>query len=118
MWTAVKILAVVCASLLTLIFIAILVMTTRPALLMGVSGDGLARSIAGGNPASDGGGCTKRRNGDWKCWVHGPEANGTYLVDVNWMGCWTATPVRRQVDRGNSGQVKGCIELGDIITFN
>jgi len=117
-WTAVKILGIACATLLTLIFIAILVMTTRPALLMGVSGDSLARSIAGGDSSSDGGTCDKQPDGDWNCSVHGPDANGTYLVDVNWLGCWTATPNHRQSDRPSPGVVKGCIELGDIVTFN
>lgn len=115
MWTAVKIAAAVSAVLLTLVFIGLLVMVTRPALLTGVSGTSLALSLSGGDGSGVGGACSKRPDGDWNCSVSGRNANGAYLVDVDWMGCWTAVP---RPGPGSSQREKGCIELSDIINLD
>jgi len=111
-WKAVKIAAVIGGGLLALFFIALVIMVSRPALLVGVSGDDLAYSVSGGVGGSEGGSCSKQDDGDWLCGVSGPKARGEFKVDVDWTGCWRAEAVRRPDERH-----EGCIRLGDVITL-
>lgn len=113
MWTAVKIIAVVSATLLALLFLATLVMVTRPALLLGVSSDALANSIAQ-DFSFDQGTCSKLANENWRCSIEGSGASGTYEVDVDWMGCWKSVPA---TSTASGVDASGCIELGDVVTF-
>lgn len=117
MWTAAKIIGVVIAAVLTLMFIVLLVMVTRPALLIGVDGNTLAESVSGGNGAYDEGTCRKQEDGNWVCRVKGPNT-GTYEVDVNWMGCWSGTLLSKPHDSDQARETSGCIELADIISFD
>lgn len=115
MWTAVKIIGVIAATLLTLIFIFILIMVTRPAILAGVDGTYLANSLAGssGEPA-----CRKADDDRWDCYQLGSPLTH-YRAEVDWMGCWKATRISRNYESGlNPKRLDGCIELGDIITFD
>jgi hypothetical protein len=112
-----KITALVCGVLVTLLFIVLLIMVTRPALLTGVSGDYLSNSVNG----SDGGqACRKLEGGDWRCTSGSGRA---FRVEVDWMGCWKIKPKREIPDDPMSEgpgehSTKGCIELGDVVTFD
>ena len=115
MWTAVKIVGVASAVLLTVAFLVILVLVTRPAVLAGVDGTYVANSLAGssGEPA-----CRKVEDGSWDCYQLGKPLT-RYRVKVDWMGCWDATRLSRNFESGlNPKHLDGCIELGDIITFD
>lgn len=115
-WKAFKLVGIVCAGLLTVVFVVLLVLVTRPVLLTGVSGYDLAHSVAGATSASEGGNCRKLPDSRWRCSVTGPDANGSYLVKVNWMGCWTATPTGPPKPEVTTRHT-GCIELGDVVTL-
>ncbi|HRV60304.1 MAG TPA: hypothetical protein P5138_06710 [Solirubrobacterales bacterium] len=117
MWTAVKIGAIIGGVLLTLTFIAILIMVTRPAVLTGVAGPDLANSVARIDQSSEGS-CRKVSGGTWDCDVHGPNANGSFQVEVDWLGCWKAERTGPASGSGLPAERDGCIELGDIITFD
>ena len=117
MWTAVKIGGIISGVLVTLLFIGLLVMVTRPALLTGVDGNTLAESVSGGNGPYDEGSCSKQDDGSWVCRVKGPNT-GTFEVDVNWMGCWTGTPTSQSSGPDSARETSGCIELADIISFD
>jgi len=109
-----KLAALICGVLLTLLFIALLIMVTRPALLTGVSGDYLSNSFNGSvyGPA-----CHKIEGGDWRCVSESGDAS---RLEVDWMGCWKSFPVANTPDSEESGpdHGSGCIQLGDILTFN
>lgn len=114
MWTAVKIAGLVSGILLTIAFIAILILVTRPAVLLGVDGDSVANSVAGhsGEPA-----CRKLESDDWRCYQLGsppPE----YRVEVDWMGCWKATRLSRSAGSGDPKRLEGCIDLDDIVALD
>lgn len=112
MWTAVKIGAIISAVLLTLAFIGILIMVTRPALLSGVSSDSLAHSLDGPNY----GDCRKLEDDNWEC--SSPEGL-THRVEVDWLGCWKVVETQRQDDRvALTEPESGCIELEDIVRIN
>lgn len=122
LWKVVKIAVIVSGTMLTLFFIGLVVMVTRPALLVGVDGSSLAYSLSGGLSGSSEGGSCSKADGAWRCSVHGPNATGSFDVDVNWMGCWKArsrNPAARQAgpDPRQAGpdQLSGCIQLGDVI---
>lgn len=117
MWTVVKIAGIVSAVLVTLLFIALLVMVTRPALLIGVDGNTLAESVSGGNGPYDEGTCRKQDDGNWVCRVKGPNT-GTFDVNVNWMGCWTGVPAGQSSGSDQARETAGCIDLNDIISFD
>ena len=103
-WRAVKIAAIVSAVLVTLAFLTLLIAVTRPVILWGVNGERLASSVGHGT-------CAKVAGGDWDCHTSADPPTH-YRVDVDWMGCWKAEP------RNGSGRLEGCIELGDIVTFD
>lgn len=107
-WKAVKIAGIASAVLLSVVFIAILVLTTRPALLMGVGPTRLAHSIEreGGSVF-----CRDLPGDEWRC--RNTDTGIEYRVDVDWMGCWKAEPLR-----DGTGRLDGCIELGDVVTFD
>ncbi len=119
-WKGVKVLGIVSAVLLTLAFFFILIMVTRPALLVGVSGDDLAHSLANTTSPSGGSNCRKEPEGNWTCNFAPPDGSWTrYEVAVDWLGCWDATALGRPGE-GASGTStpdprSGCIELGDVI---
>lgn len=118
MWAAVKIGAIIGAVGIMFLFLGLVVMVTRPALLTGVDGSSLAYSVSGGmSGSSDGGVCTKGEDGDWTCSVHGPSANGTYAVDVDWTGCWDASLTADRSKFAGPQSLSGCIKLGDVITI-
>ncbi|MCB0869886.1 MAG: hypothetical protein KDB52_03555 [Solirubrobacterales bacterium] len=106
MKTALKVIAIVSATLLTLVFIVILILATRPALLMGVGPSRLAHSIEKDQGTVF---CQDLPEG-WRC--KNVDKGIEYDVNVDWMGCWKAEP------RNGSGRLEGCIELGDIVTFD
>ena len=113
-WKTVKIAGIVSAVLITLLFVAILILVTRPAVLVGVDGTYLANSLAGGTGEPE---CRKAGDGTWDCYQLG-NPPPRYRVEVDWMGCWEAarlTPARGSSD---PRERDGCIELGDIITFD
>ncbi len=119
-WTGVKILGIVSAVLLTLAFILILVMVTRPAILVGTSSDSLAHSLANTTSPSGGANCREAPEGNWTCNFAPPDGLWTrYEVTVDWLGCWDAT--LPGADSSTSGtpssqmDKSGCIELGDVI---
>lgn len=112
MWTAVKIAAITGATLLILLFVALLVMVSRPALLVGVSGEDLAHSLRGGSGAPY---CEKSGDGNWACELEADKAMTRYEVDVNWMGCWKARRIGGPVTEFTPASRDGCIELGDVI---
>ena len=112
MWTAVKIGAIISAVLLTLAFIAILIMVTRPALLTGVSSDSLAHSLDG--PYY--GDCRKLEDDSWVC--VSPDGL-TRRLEVDWLGCWKVVDTQRQGEQATAaGPESGCIELEDIVRIN
>ena len=106
MWTAVKIAGIVAAMVVTLAFLCLLVLVTRPAVLLGVSDSSLASSVNGGSTSER----CQSSSGEWICPVEGV---GAYRVWVDWMGCWKGVRVDDP-----SARIDGCIELGDIITFD
>lgn len=114
MWTAVKAGAIVGGVLLTLSFLALLIMVTRPALFVGVDGSALAYSIGEGESSS--GECNKTPGGDWRCHLIGGDISGKFKVSVNWMGCWKATLVQASPEASPPAKTDGCIQLGDVIT--
>ncbi len=113
-WKVVKIGAIASGVIVMLAFIGLLVMVTRPALLVGVDGSALAYSIGDGEASS--GDCNRSTGGDWRCHLLGGEVSGRFDVNVNWMGCWTATLDRASPGANPPGQLDGCIQLGDVIT--
>jgi hypothetical protein len=119
-WKGVKVLGIASAVLLTLAFLFILIMVTRPALLVGVSGDDLAHSLANTTSPSGGSNCRKAEDGDWVCNFAPPGGLWTrYEVTVDWLGCWEAgLPGTDSSASGTAGSryyKSGCIELGDVI---
>ena len=112
MWTVVKIAGIVSAVLVTLLFIALLVMVTRPALLLGVSESSLSSSI---QDETTGAGCEKGPAGEWFCVL---DDDRRFRVDVDWMGCWQAETNEPAVRSNLPSKRDGCIELADIITFD
>jgi hypothetical protein len=118
-WKGVKILAVASAALVTLLFIGILIMVTRPALLLGVDGESLANSVAGRSGQLD---CRQLPDDTWLCPKSGRHRTPA-RVDVDWMGCWKIKPKREIPDDPMSEgpgdlDATGCIELGDIFAFD
>ena len=110
-WTVVKIGAAIGAALLALLFIALLVMVTRPALLVGVSGDSLSNSLQGsGGQAA----CKKAGNDDWTCSREADQGMTRYRVNVDWVGCWKAERVSGPVTEFTPAASDGCIQLGDV----
>lgn len=115
MWTAVKIVGAVCAVLLCLVFVLILVLTTRPAVLTGVGGSDLGRSVSESDAATP---CSKGSDGNWNCPRETNLGVARYRVDVDWMGCWKADRVAGPDTRLSPSEKSGCIELGDLIVFD
>lgn len=109
-WRAVKIAAIVSAVLITLAFLTLLVAVTRPVILWGVNSERLASSIGHGT-------CAKVAGGDWDCHTSADPPTH-YRVDVDWMGCWKATLTEPEPNPGIPGHRDGCIDLGDVITFD
>ncbi len=119
-WKGVKILGALSAVVLGLLFIFILIMVTRPALLVGVSADDLAHSLANTTSPSGGSNCRKEADGNWTCNFAPPDGSWRrYEVSVDWLGCWDATlPGADTSTSGTSSSPydkSGCIELGDVI---
>jgi len=112
-WKAVKILGAVSAVLVTLVFIVILILVTRPAVLLGVDGESLSTSLAGHSGLPD---CRKQPDGSWVCPRPG-RPPVSYRAEVNWMGCWKAASLAPATGQDVLRQLDGCIELGDIFTF-
>ncbi len=111
MLTVAKWVAVTLGVVVTLLFLALLVMVTRPAVLAGVSGNYLSRSVGG----EDGGAtCRKLDDGNWRCST--PSGPGL-TINVDWMGCWKviAPP---ETDPLSAPAGSDCIQLDDIFTFD
>lgn len=109
-WKAVKIAAIVSAVLATVAFLTFLIAVTRPALLWGVDGESLRRSVGHGT-------CEELADGGWDCHVSADPPTH-YRVDVDWMGCWKATLTEPEPSDLIPAERDGCIELGDVITFD
>jgi hypothetical protein len=112
-WNVIGIGVVACLILIGLIAV-------RPAVVTGVSGAKLLRSVEGTIPDSTGalggyGGCEKRQGDRWNCLVPGSEGSGgtwAYSVSVDQWGCWTARSAESQ--RDVPPRAHGCIGIFDL----
>ncbi len=123
MWTVVKIIGAISAALLTLAFIVLLILVTRPAVLLGVSDDSMSFSVSRNNEIPDSGessgaDCRKREDGEWRCIVSGGRMPGQLELDVNWMGCWTASRLSPGAVTDDPKGLKGCVSLSDAVHFD
>jgi len=108
-WRAVKVAAAVGVFLVALAFLALLVAVTRPSIIWGVSGARLASSI--------GNGTCREAGDDWICHTSADPPT-RYRVDVDWMGCWKGTRIQPARSADIPAERDGCIQLGDVITFD
>ena len=115
MWTAVKIIAAVSATLLSLMFIGLLVMVTRPAVIVGVSESALGRSVSNNENGTP---CSRNDDGNWVCPRETNRGMAHYRVDVDWMGCWEADRSSGPETEFTPATKSGCVELGDVVTFD
>lgn len=109
-WNAVVIGIIACLIPIGLIAI-------RPAVVTGVSGAKLLRSVGGTFRKSRGGygHCEERQGDRWDCEIPDSEGSGgfwTYSVDVDAWGCWTAKIAGAQPNVPRTAH--GCIGFFDL----
>lgn len=104
--------AIVVGVTVSLLFLVLLVMVTRPAVLTGVSETYLSRSVAGEDSGTT---CQKLDDGDWRCSSStGPDLT----IDVDWMGCWKVVAPPAKDPLSGDSNPSDCIQLDDIFTFD
>lgn len=94
-----------------LIFGAV-VFVVRPTPVLGVDGASLGRSVDGFLAT---GSCKRlRADGRWECFKTdaGGSGGSTYLVEVDWLGCWDGRRRGRPaLEGGTPLRISGCVTL-------
>lgn len=85
----------------------------RPAPVLGLGGRALERSV-GNSAILTASPCTHVKGNTWKCskWDDGGSSTVAYRVDVDGLGCWTATRAG-PAGEGSARRLSGCVTLAD-----
>jgi hypothetical protein len=92
----------------------------RPATVIGMHGDALAQSLAGGDLVGTSH-CTETGDGLWRCSIsdNGGSGGANYVVHTHAFGCWDADRVGRgSVEGGTPATASGCITLLDELSWS
>jgi hypothetical protein len=115
--------AIVAMATLAVLVIAVLAsLAFRPALLLGIEGNALARSVDSKLPSvGDPGHCERGEDNRWLCHVlfeQDPGSGGDYVVyrvRADGLGCWHAVrPPGSQSGDRLPARMEGCIYLWDF----
>jgi hypothetical protein len=98
------------------LLLAVGLLASRPAPLIGVHGTALQYSVGGGNLGSSMPPCRHAGDGSWSCQKYdsGFSSYVPYRVEVGKLGCWNAV---RGADTGEGSEkrLSGCITIWDEI---
>lgn len=109
--TTVLMTAGICALLL-----AVGLLASRPAPVVGVHGEALQYSVGNGNLGSSVPPCSPTPDGTWSCqrYDDGFSSTVTYRVKANRLGCWRAVRISSSGE-GSEKRLSGCITVWDEI---
>jgi hypothetical protein len=91
----------------------------RPTPILGVDGESLAASV--GVPVGVAGfGPCEKQGDEWRCVIGEVSSSEPYLVDVDWLGCWAATPevparLEGQAPGSQRPVLEGCVTIADHV---
>lgn len=99
------------------LLLAVGLLASRPAPIVGVHGKALQYSLGGGNLGSSMAPCDPAGNGIWSCQRYDDGFSGTvpYEVKIDGLGCWRGVRVGSAPAEGAEKRLSGCITVWDEI---
>lgn len=99
------------------LLLAVGLLASRPAPVIGVHGKALQYSVGGGNLGSSMPPCRPAGDGVWSCQRYDDGFSGTvsYEVKVDGLGCWRGVRVGATPGEGAEKRPSGCITVWDEI---